>query len=111
HPDRPRRSRSRSVARTSASTTSRASSWSSPDCSTCGSATAPSSARRQRSRSTRRHRGDGPMTYEEIERVLTGAIRRGGSLQAVKLWLSLHSQDGGQGGDDPFAEFDPPGVG
>ena len=51
------------------------------------------------------------MTYEEIERVLTGAIRRGGSLQAVKLWLSLHSQDGEQRGDDPFAEFDPPGVG
>jgi hypothetical protein len=53
--------------------------------------------------------GDGPMSYVEVERVLTDAIRRG-SMPAVKMWLGLHPQDVPQAVDDPFAEFDPPGV-
>lgn len=51
--------------------------------------------------------GGEPMTHGEVERILTDAIRNG-SLQAVKLWLALHSQDAGPATDDPFSEFDPP---
>jgi predicted transcriptional regulator len=49
---------------------------------------------------------DGPMSLEEIERLLVRAIRSG-SLQAVKLWLALHPNDGATPADDPFSEFDP----
>ena len=55
--------------------------------------------------------GEGPMTHEEVERILTDAIRRGRSLQAVKLWLAIHPRDGQSDADDLFAEFDLPGVG
>lgn len=47
-----------------------------------------------------------PMSHEEVEHVLTVAIRRG-SLGAVRMWLALHPQDGVAPVDDPFAEFDP----
>lgn len=46
-----------------------------------------------------------PMTHEEIERLLTAAIRAG-SLQAVKLWLALHPK-GEDDEDDVLADFVP----
>jgi len=49
---------------------------------------------------------DEAMSLEEIERLLVRAIRSG-SLQAVKLWLALHPNDGATPADDPFSEFDP----
>lgn len=53
--------------------------------------------------------GAGPMSHEEVERILTDAIRNG-SLSAVKLWLALHPRAEAPADDDPFAQFDPAGF-
>jgi hypothetical protein len=49
----------------------------------------------------------GALTREEWEACVAQAVRAG-NVQAMKLWADTHGAEGD--GDDPFAEFDPPGY-